>query len=221
MKYKDISGRASRLSSFRVVTSALLVIYCVFSTSFAGSQSAQTQKKRSNLKLDVKIAIPKAKVRSGESVLLRLQIRNQTTENTYIGTSFDDTDNALTRLYISILRDGSWVSASTQRSAADYFEYAPDRKPPLIEKFSKYWLALPPGHSYGGDFVLEPSSYKWLNRPGKYVIRGTYVSDGFQNAGMNNPLASYVDELSRLPYKPFVGEVETNQVSLEVVPPKS
>jgi len=220
VKHSDIDAKRSGHSLLRFLNILILIILSIISACVS-SEAEPAQKNQPSSKLGVEIAPPKARVRSGESLLLHVQIRNETTESVYIGTAFDGTDNALTRLNISILHEGSWSSASADRSVGDYVLYAPDRKPPLIEEFSKYWLALPPNHSYGGDFVLRPSSYPWLNRPAKYMIRGIYVSDGFLNAGMNNPLASYLDELSRLPYKPFVGEIETNHVQLEVVPATS
>ena len=137
----------------------------------------------------------------------------------YVATDFDGPHNALSRLSVSWFHAGSLVESGGQRSAADYGRYRPGgaRTPPLANEFSKYWLVLRPGCSYGGQVVLDSATFRTPRNPGKYEIRGTYSSSGFMSDGMNNPLAGYIDELRQLPFQAWVGEVETNNLLVEVI----
>ena len=87
---------------------------------------------------------------------------------------------------------------------------------PFAMAFSKYWLIPRPGCSSRGEVVLDPTVFTTLRNPSKYQIRGTYRSSGFLSEGMNNPLADYLDELRRIPYRAWFGEVETNRLWIEV-----
>ena len=166
-------------------------------------------------KLEVRISTKQNRIRVGESLTLRAEIPNEGKETVYVGTQLDGPDNALSRLRLDIFANGKIVGG-TERSSGDYGRYRDDdsRKPPLATEFSKYWVALPPGHFYGSDKVLPPSEFEG---PGKYSIRGTYTSDGFSKAGDNNPLAGYAVELKLMPYQAWTGEVNTNSVSIEVI----
>jgi len=170
-------------------------------------------------RLRVTIAADKTKIRSGETLTLRVEIYNQGTKSVYVATNFDGPDNAFSRLSMSLFHDGSLVDSGGQSSAGDYGRYRPEdtKKPPFANEFSKYWLVLRPGYSYGGQVVLDPATFQTLHNPGKYEIRGTYRSSGFMGSGMNNPLAGYMDELSQLPFQAWVGEVESNKVWVEVI----
>jgi hypothetical protein len=100
--------------------------------------------------------------------------------------------------------------------AMDTFASQRSSYPPLLNELPKYWIALPPNHFYGTEVVIEPSYFKRLSIPGKYQIRGKYNSQGFLAKDVNNPLLHYAEELKRLPYEAWVGEVETNSVAIEI-----
>ena len=117
------------------------------------------------------------------------------------------------------LRYGKKVDGPTERVSTDYWPRDPNdaNKPPLAVELSKYWIALPPGHFYGGEVVLDSRSYERLGIPGRYRIEGQYHSAGFfVRDDIGNPLAAYVEELKRLPYQAWEGTVCTNSVWIEV-----
>ena len=205
-----------------ILSTCLLLFFFAFFPKFAGNCRARQERGRAGpQKISVRISTAKPKIRPGESIRLRVEICNEGSESVFVATTFDGPDNALARLKISLFHDGSPIEGPKERSAGDYGRHAPDDhgRFPLAGELSKYWVALAPWHFYGGDFVVDPSSFPPLNTPGKYMLRGTYASAGFLTEGMNNPLASYVEELSHMPYQPWVGEVETNPIWIEVVQP--
>ena len=214
----------SKTSWQRTLSTGFLLFFFAFPPMFDNNCGAHQERVHGTAqKINVRISSAKAKVQPGEGLRLRVEICNEGSESVYVATTFDGPDNALARLKISLFHNGSPVDGPKETSAGDYGRYAADdhRRPPLAELFSKYWVALAPGHFYGGEFVVGPSSFPQLNAPGKYMVRGTYASGGFLSEGMNNPLASDVEEVGRMRYQAWVGEVETNPIWIEVVKQRS
>lgn len=205
--------------SWRVIwgLSLLTVLLGIISVASQGTGNNGVQR------LIVKIRGRSTRIQPGGTLTLRVEVYNAGTESVFVATNFDGPENALSRLDIRLFYNGSRIEDRKEKSAGDYGRYRLNdpRRPPLVQEFSKYWIALPPGHYYVGDLAMDPTSFPHLNTPGKYMVRGTYTSSGFLNDGMNNPLASYLGELDRLPYKAWIGEVETNSIWIEVVGPKT
>jgi hypothetical protein len=79
----------------------------------------------------------------------------------------------------------------------------------------RWWLGLPPGHSYGVDLILDGNSYPLLSKPGRYCINAKYVSlgakdlsDKSKGAGKKTgPLATST---------PWKGELRSSPVCIEL-----
>ncbi len=163
----------------------------------------------------VKIQANKNVFVPGESVHLHVEIWNEGPKDIFVSKNFSLYDGSLEIL----LHYGTKVDGPTERGSADYWPRDPNdtNKPPLAIELSKYWMALPPGHFYGGEVVLDSRSYERLRIPGRYRIEGQYYSGGFfVRDDFGNPLADYVEELKRLPYQAWEGKVNTNPVWIEV-----
>jgi hypothetical protein len=97
---------------------------------------------------------------------------------------------------------------------------AVDSSGPPHEDFTKLllenWIVLPPGYSYGTSIdasidVNEPN-------PGRYRVRAKYTVSDMDSKGMNNPLGAYLDKIPSLPFPAWKGAVESNPISIEIVP---
>jgi hypothetical protein len=78
------------------------------------------------------------------------------------------------------------------------------------------WMVLPPGYSYSTSVdatisVDEP-------KPGRYRVRAKYTVSEMDSKSMNNPLGGYLDKIPSLPFLAWKGEVESNSISIEIVP---
>lgn len=91
---------------------------------------------------------------------------------------------------------------------------------PSHEDFTKMlmknWIVLPPGYSYGTSTnaaidVDEP-------RPGRYQVRAKYSVSDMGSKSMDNPLGAYLDKIPSLPFPAWKGAVESNSLSIEIVP---
>ncbi len=212
--------RLSQQPTGKVLLSLLLIIGQTLCGGWAAEAHAQSLD-ASAPKLRVRIAAKQNTIRPGQTLVLRAEIFNEGTEAVFVGREIQGPDNALSQLRLNFFKNGKLVDAGGSRRAADYLRYAEDSpsKPPLASEFSKYWVALSPGNFYGGDVVMDPSQYETLRIPGRHLVRGTYMSEGFLHAGMNNPLASYVNELKNMPFQAWTGAVDTNSVWIDVVKP--
>jgi hypothetical protein len=210
--------RSKRIVVVSLVSSCLLVSVFLFEGHTTPKQKNHDENADAG-KLKVTIAPDKTKIKAGDSLVLRVRIYNEGLQSVYVATSFDGPENALSRLTVTLFRDGTLVdSGGAQRSAADYGRYRPEdlKEHPLANEFSKYWLVLRPGYAYEGQLILDSATFQTLTNPGKYEVRGTYRASGFMSGGINNPLAAYIAELGEMPYRAWTGELETNRVLIEV-----
>jgi hypothetical protein len=174
----------------------------------------------SEAKVSVRISSPQTRLQPGESVVLHVEIWNEGPKDVFISKEFQGPDNALSRLDLSLQYDGG-VDWPSVRSVADFIGSGREHdSPPLASVLSKTWIALPPGHFYGGEATMRASLFDHLDIPGRYRVQGKYISRSFFARDMNNPLLGYADELEKLPYQSWTGEFETNSVWIEVVDPK-
>jgi len=75
------------------------------------------------------------------------------------------------------------------------------------------WTRIAPGHFYGIEIKLDVSEYPYLDEPGRYAIKATYVSKGGD--------ACALSRLSSLPAACPVweGRIISNSIWIEVLPP--
>jgi hypothetical protein len=167
-------------------------------------------------KISVRISTERIQFRPGEDIPLRVEIWNEGTKDFFIFKSIEgDVSNSLAKIDLT-LYSGDQVDRPTVRLFADSFSSERSSHPPLQNELCKYWVSIPPQHFYGGEIVVRASWFKRLAVPGTYRIKGTYSSRGFLAQDINNPLVEYIQELKQLPYNAWVGEVETNSISIEI-----
>jgi hypothetical protein len=163
--------------------------------------------------ITVKIQANKRFFIPGENVSLHVEIRNTGSKDIFVEKNFSLYGGSLEIL----LHYGTKIDGPSERVSIDYLPGNPNdpKKPPLVNELSRYWIALPPGHFYGGEVILDSRSFKRLWVPGRYRIEGQYHSGGFfVPDDYGNPLASYAEELKQLPYHAWEGRV-ANEFSLD------
>jgi hypothetical protein len=163
----------------------------------------------------VKLSADRVRFHPGEDIRLRVEIWNEGDQDLFIFKTIDASSNALTTLHLSMYQ-GDRVVGPTMSIVSDSFSGYRSAYPPLESELPRYWVALPPHHFYGGEIVMKSSWFAKLMVPGRYKIEGKYSSRGFLAQDVNNPLAHYAEELEQLPYKAWVGSVETNSVWIEI-----
>lgn len=188
-----------------------------------GGQISQNQHEVGNdseVKVSVKISANHRRLQPGDSVVLHVEIWNEGTKDVFIFKEIQGPSNALSGFDFS-LQYAKQIDRPSMVSVADCFcsGRGPD-SPPLANPLSIFWIAIPPGHFYGGEATMTPSDFERLRIPGRYRVQGKYTSRGFLAQDINNPLLGNADELKQLPYQSWTGAVETNSVWIEVVDPK-
>jgi hypothetical protein len=195
--------------------SLLIMLTLLACSRYSLPQSARKDDSKASI-ISVKISAERARIRLGEDVRLRVEIQNDGIDQIFIQKSISIFPSNLLATLDLTLYDGSHVEKPSFQIAADSFSGERSDHPALIGELTKYWIALPPHHFYGGEVVIPVALFEKWHKRGKYHIRGKYKSRGFLAGDINNPLLSYAKELRELPYQAWVGEVETNSIWIEV-----
>jgi hypothetical protein len=165
--------------------------------------------------VSVRISTSGTRFHTGEDILLQVEIWNEGKENLFVHKEISTTSNALSKLALTTHKGGKALGPSFFVTA-DCFCAERSSYPPLATELPRYWVAVPPQHFYGGQVVMQASEFQQLKVPGQYRIQGRYSSRGFLAQDINNPLAHYADELKTLPYPAWVGEVDSNSITITI-----
>jgi hypothetical protein len=84
----------------------------------------------------------------------------------------------------------------------------------------KHWIALAPGYSYSAPVNVSIAFWK-TPRPGRYEIIGAITSYGLDGQSIYNDLASYPDEIGKLPYPGWKGTIKSNKIWITIDLPRS
>ncbi len=205
-----------RILNRREWRAAALLGSLLCSTSLQAQSSSASEE---GPPISVRISVARTHFQPGEDIPLHVEIWNDSEQDLFVYKKIATSpSNALAKIDLTLYCGGrtlrpKWVVIS------DTFGSGRSTYPPLVSELSRYWIALPPHHFYGGELVMRGSWFD-LKKPGKYRIQGRYSSRGFLAQDMNNPLLHYVEELKQLPYRAWDGSVETNSVWIEVTGPQ-
>ncbi len=166
--------------------------------------------------VSVRLSTDRTHFQPGEDIRLHVEIWNEGDRDLFIYRNIDAVySNALATIDLTLYAAGQRTGRSVAITG-DSFSSERANYPPLLNELPRYWILLPPQRFYGQEVVMRASWFNKLSIPGKYRIQGKYRSRGFLAQDINNPLLHYAEELKGLPYKAWVGEVETNSIWIEV-----
>jgi hypothetical protein len=191
-------------------------------TAFLGARAASGQDRISDdpdAKITVRISAEKQRLRPGENVVLHVEIWNEGENNLFIFKEFKDPDNPLSTLEMTLYNGTKPDIPEIRTIAVDTPAFLLKADSSLASALSIGCVALAPHHFYGGEVVMNTTLFRRLRIPGKYRIQGRYWSRGFLAEDINNPLLGYAEELKKLPYRSWTGNVETNSIWIEVAKP--
>lgn len=185
---------------------AVLISICTILSSL-GQEMPQ---RAANARLVVELSAKKSTIRLGEELTLVVILKNQSSDVFFIDRNIDELGDRL----ILYLQHGSAVDRSLSRAVGDYF--ITNRTTPFATLLFQHWIALEPGKFYGGEVGMDPRDFPRLRTPGRYLVKVQYRSVGFHEPGEGNPLRGREDEINKLPYKAWEGQIESNSIWIEV-----
>jgi|HubBroStandDraft_6_1064221.scaffolds.fasta_scaffold14707_2 hypothetical protein len=114
------------------------------------------------------------------------------------------------------LIDSKGRESARMRRVADSF--APYPREPNWQLLLGRWVVLYPGYSMTAPLDLSVDVFPFLNTPGIYKLKADYSSGGLSDPENYRPLGLSGHELASLPFSSWSGKIESDSVSLAVVP---
>ena len=91
----------------------------------------------------------------------------------------------------------------------------------FAKELAQHWILLPPKSFYGTEVVLyRDSNNHELEEPGSYHLSGQYFAHGLLSKFNCNTVALFPDEVALLPWKSWVGTLDSNSVAIRVIAKK-
>jgi hypothetical protein len=202
------------MSDFTKPTAVGLLLVAMVGSSWAhqGRDKSRPRHTPPVQPIVVRLVSHTSRISPGNSIELRVEVQNNGPKTLFIGRDLEAPNNAMSRLELYLEHDHR-LDKPMSNSAADYL---PDDKEPFSNILAREWLPLPPNHFYGQTVVMSPSDFPRLRTPGRYRVKGQYISEGFGSPRQDNPFRARAADISKLPYTAWEGEIETNSVWITV-----
>ena len=205
-------GMSARLCLLKKASELALVTLLVVVAASGESQSlGQANKEAPTAKLQVILATDKQVYKLGEPIHVRVEISNAGEKDIFVGKEITRMAGWVTYLEL-ILEDmdgntSPYIFVHGLRVPLDLTEG-------LASILAKTWIPLAPGYFYATKIELSPESFQFLRKPGRYRLRGIYYS-----VGVDLRCSTLKEEIEKLPYAFWKGEIGTNSIWIEIVTP--
>jgi hypothetical protein len=161
--------------------------------------------------ISIKIQSMKETFEKGEPITVRVELRNQSRRDLYVGRKLDGSSDGPTYITFKVW-DSRGKPSPGLKSATDCF-MKPDTDS-LPVAVMKEWIALPPGSSYIAEVRVE--NFDFLKKPGRYRISATYESDGIKEQYWTKCIKATSEEIKALPFEAWEGKVESNCIWIAI-----
>jgi hypothetical protein len=162
------------------------------------------QSDRSSSQIELRLT-PKTKiVRVGDELEVRAEIWNVGTNDLFIERNIY-TRCAHSPLQLSLEgRTPIKDDGPGQGCAADCLD---DPKQSFADRLTQQWILLPAGNFYGTTIRMNSDSFPQLRTPGKWILQGTYTSDGNLSASFcMNEISLDPQEVKKLSFRAWEGQ---------------
>ncbi len=202
--------------SWLLVTAATLIsMLCAFQTLALGNPQEQETK---DPKIEVRLIPKKKSIKVGEVLEVRVEIRNVGTKTLFISNEiYNLCVAAPLSLRLDLGPPMKPLSGPGHGCAGDCIYTAEDS---FAKRLLWRWTVLPPGHFYGADISVYPDSFPQLYTPGRWRLGGTYKSIGNLSSSPcwdTAPIPDSAEQIKKLPFEAWQGNVDTNSVWISVV----
>jgi hypothetical protein len=189
-----MGGRAMTTPRFAFgFTLLILGCFAFDSSSIEQSPAAETST------LQLRISTEQTKYRISETISLRIEIDNLSTQDVFIGTSLINYTNAPSSLILNV-KDRNGNAYPDAEMSGSHIQSA----------FSEWWTRVSVLSFYGINQQINVTSHPFLAKAGKYRISAKYVSKGGKTpANVEWHIPSY---------SVWAGEIESNTIEIEVLP---
>lgn len=201
-------GLPSEVTTMRLISALFLALVPT------AANSAQTQIQngcvRSSPKIELRLVAEQTTIRPGESLKLRVELWNVSSEDVIIAQNVGQTSgNSELQLFLEF---GAFREVGSRVIA----DFVPKSDPDFENPFVTNWLTLNHGHFYGTYIFLDPMDYPHLRKPGRYKVRAVYYSRGISStSGWNGAYLSSTD-VENLPLTAFNGTINSRSIKIRV-----
>ena len=213
----NVSGcplKARRSLLPATVMASLLTLWVSQPFALGKSQTQDTKNKQIEVRL-----IPKKKaIKVGEDLEVRVEIWNTSGEPFFIPKAIHEFCGPSSPLSLRLELGPPIKPQEGYGCASDCLWHAGDG---FARRLVMGWTSLPAGSFYGTVISMHSDEFPQLNRPGRWLLRGSYESAGDLSAEVvcldAAPIPNNKELIDNLPYKAWRGSVNTNTVWIEVV----
>ena len=193
----------------------MLVVIVVLGAMPAPLPTEIQTRKTEPARISVRLSTPRKNFSVGEPIPLRVEIENRGQASIFVGREIELITGWINFLELEVVDLRGNKSPSV--TLAPPLVPPPDPNQSFADALARWWIALPPGYSYGTILSIDGEMYRFLQKPGTYQIRGTYYSQGMLAPVYYNPLRFQPEEVAKLSFSSWTGDTETNSLTVEIV----
>jgi hypothetical protein len=198
-----------RIYRYVLMLCCVVVLCPATRVSFGQTQNA------SSPEITVHLSVPNRTFTVRELIHVEVRVSNKGDAPILVANTLSTATGGISHLDFKLTDVRGRVSPGVVM-IADYPPVVPSDENAASKLLSSFAL-LHPSTSLLFDIPIDRSLFKFLGKPGKYRLSGTYASNGISYAHSGLGLSD--DVLKSLPYQSWGGKISTNEVSLTIVSP--
>ncbi len=162
--------------------------------------------------IELRVQPSRRSLKVGDALSLSIELRNRGPESLLVPRRIRSSTGFPSDLEIWF-EDAKGGALPTAGSAADSFG-------PPTDDFHGYvlreWILLAPGYSYGTTIDVGFEFGHSIRRPGRYCAKVRYEASAMDTQNHNNPIRASKDQIEKLPFPAWKGELVSNCSWIEV-----
>ncbi len=167
--------------------------------------------------VEARLSLKKMKFAVGEAINITVDVYNRGATDLFVHKEISQAIGTICFVEFRVYDEKE--NLSPQRTFSAPLLPPPKAAETFSEALMKSWFALPPGYHYGRTITIDDDMVPLLRKPGRYRLVATFFSQGMSTRLYTNPLLAFPEEIQKLPYKDWMGQVDTNSVWIRIIAP--
>lgn len=201
-----------------VVARLFLIFACFVLAVLSGHAQSAEVTQRGSVAIKATLSLPKTTFVAGEAIPAAIAVTNTGSVPVLLGNRVLRDSNTRVNHIDFRLKDAKGGKVPETTYAIFHMPGAVTEPRPAVA-FVRNLILLYPRYSISTVFRIGTETFEALGKPGLYTLYAVYSASGLSYPGVLDSIGVTEAQVKALPFRAYLGKVQTNGVSFRILPP--